>query len=118
MFQGMSFGAAVAYVQFVGSCTGLLVLFLPIAAILSIRYKRKKHPGGSVLFAKCILAGWCVFLAWVVWIFVTGRWYRENGPPPQEAALQATAWFLFVLVLYAGLILSVAWKSPNVPPAA
>ena len=116
MFQSMSFGEAVAYVQFVGSCASLLVLFLPVAAILAIRYRRKKYPGGSVLFARCILIGWCAFLVWIAWIFVTGRWYGENGPPPQEAALQATAWFLFVLALYVALILSVAGKPQDVPP--
>jgi hypothetical protein len=118
MFQGMSFGAAVEYVQFVGSCTGLLVLLLPVAAFLSIRYRRKRYPGGSTLFAKCILIGWCAVPVWVAWIFVTGRWYGENGPPPQEAALQATAWFLFVVALYVGLIVSIAGKPPNDPPAA
>jgi hypothetical protein len=116
MFQSMSFGEAVAYVQMVGSCTSLLLLLLPVAAIVSIRYRRKKYPGASVLFAKCVLIGWCAFFVWIVWIFVTGRWYGENGPPPQETAFQVTVWFLFVIALYVALILSVAGNPRNVPP--
>jgi len=105
-FDNMSFGGAVAYVQFVSACTTLLWLLLPVAAIISIKRRRRNRPGETLLFPGLVLAAWVVMLCWVVWYFFTGAWYGENGPPPQAVALKATFPLLVVIALHVALILT------------
>jgi hypothetical protein len=55
LFDKMSFGEAVAYVQFVGACTSFLWLLLPVNALISIKLRKKNRPGASLFFPRFVL---------------------------------------------------------------
>ena len=82
--------------QFIGALISILIFLLPVSAIISIVIRRKRNPESSILLAIIVLVGWCIFIGWVVMSFVTGSWYSESGPTPQQAAFEITLVFLLL----------------------
>jgi hypothetical protein len=95
----MWFAAAVILAQMLSVPVSLLWLVLPIGALVSIRRRRSNRPGASCWFAYVTIIAWGLSLIGFVVLFVSGRWYGENGPSPQQAAIQAAV----LLVIIAGI---------------
>lgn len=106
-FDQMEFGQAVTVVQNIGVVMNLMFLSLPVAATLAIRRGKRTRIGDRLLFPRFVFWGWFALLAAAIAYFFTGAWYGENGPPPQEAAAQATValacFTLLVVAIYFGL---------------
>ena len=107
MFENMSFGQAVSYVQAVGVIMNLMWLSIPIAAGMAISRGKRNRPGERLLFPRCVLWGWVLLLIAAIAYFFTGAWYGENGPPPQTVAAQVTVTFAvfaaITVAIYVGL---------------
>lgn len=103
MFESMSFGQAVSYVQTVGVIMNLMWLSIPIAAGVAISRGKRNRPGQRLLFPRCVLWGWVLLLISAIAYFFTGAWYGEGGPPPQTAAAQATV----ALVVFAAIVVAI-----------
>jgi hypothetical protein len=67
------------YLVFVGIWINLLILALPVAAVISIRRRKRNRPGTTGIFQYLVLAGWVVFILLVIKWFLSGSWYGENG---------------------------------------
>ena len=122
MFEAMSFGQAVSYVQTVAVMMNLILLSIPIAAAVAIRRGKRNRPGARLFFPRCVLWGWVLLLISAIAYFFTGSWYGENGPPPQTVAAQVTA-TLAVLVaitaaIHVGLYRTTQPIQENPPDAA
>lgn len=121
MFQDMSFGEAVSYVQTVGVVMNLMWLSIPIAAVVAIHRGKRNRPGARLLFPRLVLWGWVLLLICAIAYFFTGAWYGENGPPPQTAAAQATVTLVvsaaIAVVIHVGLYLTTR-PMRKVPPDA
>jgi hypothetical protein len=122
MFEDMSFGQAVSYVQTVSVIMNLMWLSIPIAAGVAIRRGKRNRPGERLLFPRCVLWCWVLLLISVIAYFFTGAWYGENGPPPQTAATHITVTLVVLTTLtvaiYVGLYLTtqpMQENSPNAP---
>jgi MFS family permease len=109
-FEQMSWGDAVAYVQFMGAVGWLLMLSVPVGAVLAIRRGRRNRPGTTPVFPWFVVGGCIAALIAAIAYFLSGAWYGENGPSPQTAAAQVTVWMLVIVVvvgaIHAGLYLS------------
>jgi uncharacterized membrane protein len=107
MFEDMSFGQAVSYVQTVGVIMNLMLLSIPVAAVVAIRRGKRNRPGARLLFPRCVLWGWVLLLISAIAYFFTGAWYGENGPPPQTIAAQVTvtlvAFVAITVAIHVGL---------------
>lgn len=90
MFDSITWGEAVRYVQTVGQLSALLVLAIPIAALIALHRGRRHRPGEQLLFPRVVLWVWGLLLLGGIAYFLTGAWYGESGPPPQQVAVQAT----------------------------
>lgn len=122
MFEDMSFGQAVSYVQTVGVIMNLMWLSIPIAAVVAIRRGKRNRPGARLFFPRSVLWGWVLLLISAIAYFFTGAWYGENGPPPQTAAAQVTVTFVvftaITVSLHVGLYLTTQPMNVNPPNAA
>jgi hypothetical protein len=106
----MSFGVAVSLAQMLDMPVSVLWLVLPIGAVVSIRRRRSNRPGASCWFAYVTIIAWGLSLIGFVVLFASGRWYGENGPSPQQAAIQAAV----LLVIFAGThLLLITMGSPE-----
>jgi len=106
----MSFGAAVSLAQLLGALIPLLWLLLPVAAVVSVRRRWRNRPGASCWFAYLTIVVWGVSLIACIVLFTSGRWYGENGPPPQQVVIQAGV----LLVIIAGIhLLLIALGRPE-----
>jgi membrane protease YdiL (CAAX protease family) len=100
----MSFEAASGLAQVLGVLLMLLWLLLPIDAALSIRRRRRNRPGSSCWFAYLAILGWAATLVAFLVLFVSGRWYGENGLAPQQADIEAMALLIVLIVIHLLLI--------------
>ena len=97
--------AAQYYLIFAGIWINLLALGLPIAAIVSLRRRRRNRPGANVIFQYLVLLGWMIFIFLAIKWFMTGNWYGENGDNFQTLLL-ATGLLAALVTLYVALFAS------------
>lgn len=84
------------YLVFVGIWIEILFVALPIAAVVSIRRRRRNRPGANVIFQYLVLAGWVGAIVISIKLLAKGYWYGGYGDQ-SPIALQVTV-FLAVLV--------------------
>lgn len=122
LFEQMSWGQAVDYVRSIGLLTNLLVLSVPLFAVITIIRGKRTRPGETMVFAHVVLWTCAALLVAAIAYFFTGRWYGENGPPPQVTAYYATLHFgvtvLVVAAIHWGLHRSSRPRPPGLPGAA
>lgn len=122
MFEDMSFGQAVSYVQTVGVIMNLMWLSIPIAGAVAIRRGKRNRPGAQLLFPRGVLWGWVLLMLAAIAYFFTGAWYGENGPPPQAAAAQVTVTLVvftaITVAIHVGLYLTTQPVRETRPDAA
>ena len=106
----MSFDAAVSLDQLLGTLVTLLWLLLPITGLVSIRRRRRNRPGSSCWFAYLTLVVWGMSLIACVALFASGRWYGENGPPPQQVVIPTVVLLAIIVGIY---LLLMALGSPE-----
>jgi hypothetical protein len=108
----MPFDVAVILTETLGTLVSVFWLALPIGAVVSIRRRRRNRPGANCWFGYVTIGAWVLSLIGFVVVFASGRWYGENGPPPQQVALKAGA----LLVILAGihlLLITVGLSEPE-----
>lgn len=114
LFEKMEFGQAVSVVQIIGVAMNLLFLSLLVGATIAIRRGKRNRPGNRLLFPRIIILGWFALLVAGIAYLLSGAWYGEKGPTPQEVAEQAAvtlACFAVVVVaIHVGLYWSVSQK--------
>ena len=111
LFQQMSFGQAVDYVRSIGVLINLLLLSVPLFAVVTIVRARRMRPGVTMVFAHVVLWTWVALLLALIAYFFTGRWYSENGPPPQVAAYHVTIQLVLVLLAVGAIHAGLYWTS-------
>lgn len=68
---------------------------------------KKNLPHASLLFGNVILVAWSTIFLYILSVFFTGAWYREDsGTSHQEAAITATLLLVIIIGLHLSLVIT------------